>query len=449
MKAYFLGIGGIGMSALAFLYHRWGWEVAGEDLQETNIVKELRKEGIKVFIPRGEIPKGTNRIVYSLAVPQKLLQRRLLKFQGEAFSYPEALGELSKKFYTISVIGSHGKSTTTALLALSLLEAGLSPTVIVGTKLREFGNKNFYWGKEPFLVLETDEYQKGFLNVKAQAVLLTNIDKEHLDTFGSWDGVQRGFFEFLGQVPETGVVVLNPKEIGISVFLKMYGKKIRAKILTVPDEASLKIKKAIRIPGEHNVRNALLVSRFLRFFLGKEAPLYRVLSCYKGAWRRFEVFNTPLFTVISDYAHHPTELRAFLEALSDKFPNLPKLIFFQPHQVYRLWSLREEWLSSLRERAEKIYILKAYRVPGREKRGVRYSSLELVKRCAKENIRYLERPEEILGVLKREVLRNNKRKMAVALVGAGDIVKVLDSVLQLGRSFLPERSGLKNLENKN
>ena len=202
-RVHFIGIGGIGMSALARYFLSTGAAVSGSDLAESDITRELEAEGVRIAVGhRAEnVRAGTELVVYSAAVTKDNPElEAALAVGARVVSYPEAVGELTQKFDTIAVAGSHGKSTTTALIALALVRAGLDPTVIVGTKLREFsptgGGSNFRAGKSKWLVLEADEYGRAFHHYTPKVAVVTNIDKEHLDTYKTFPGVAAGFGKF-------------------------------------------------------------------------------------------------------------------------------------------------------------------------------------------------------------------------------------------------------------
>ena len=227
MKIHLIGIGGIGVSALAQYYLSKGHEVSGSDLVASEITDFLAKKGIKISIGNyaENIAKDLDLVVYSPAVKKdnpELLQATHYKLQTK--SYPEALGDLTKEYYTIAVSGAHGKSTTTAMIALILAKAGLDPTVIVGTKLKEFGNSNFRSGGEvrsqklgvrSYLVIEACEYDSSFLHYSPKIIVVTNIDKEHLDYFKTFANVKKVFRNFIVRLPADGFLVFNEDDENI------------------------------------------------------------------------------------------------------------------------------------------------------------------------------------------------------------------------------------------
>src|SRR3989344_3391468 len=199
---HFIGIGGIGISSLAKYHLAKGKGVSGSDLSSSSLTKELEKLGAEVFIGKHKktnVPVRADKIIHTsaLALQNPEIEEALSRGLPTQ-SYAEALGELTKDYKTITISGAHGKSTTTALSALVLEQGGFDPTVIVGTKLKEFGNSNFRAGQSPYLVLEADEWNKSFLNYHPFAAIVTNIDVEHLDTYKNIEEIEKAFVEYLG-----------------------------------------------------------------------------------------------------------------------------------------------------------------------------------------------------------------------------------------------------------
>jgi len=185
-KVHFMGIGGIGVSALARYYLARGHLVTGSDLVSSEITQALKKDGARISIGKNIIPKDANLIIYSPAV-------KIQKMKIPALSYPEALGQLTKEYFTIAVSGTHGKTTTCAMLALILIRAGFDPTVIIGTKLKEFNNTNFRIGKSKYLLIEADEHFASFLNYWPKAIAITNIEADHLDFYKNLKNIKTAF----------------------------------------------------------------------------------------------------------------------------------------------------------------------------------------------------------------------------------------------------------------
>lgn len=214
MKIHFIGIGGIGVSALAGYYLSRNFGVSGSDLSASPTTDALKKQGAIIYIGKHKaenVKKGVDLIVHTAAATKnntELKQAKKLKIKTQL--YAEALGDLTKKMFTIAVSGMHGKSTTTAMLALVLEKAGLDPTVIVGTKLREWNNMNYRVGQSKYLVIEADEYNASFLNYWPKIIVLTNIEEEHLDFYkGGLKQIMKTFKEYVGHLGKDGILVAN------------------------------------------------------------------------------------------------------------------------------------------------------------------------------------------------------------------------------------------------
>ena len=220
-NVYFIGIGGIGVSSLAQYYLATNWKVSGSDAVKSEITDDLKKRGVRILIsPRLTRLGRVDLVIHSVAIKPdhpELLEAKKLGIKTQLYS--EVVGELTKKYFTIAVSGSHGKSTTTALIGLILKEAGLDPTIIIGTKLKELGGTNFLLGKGQYLVLESDEYARSFHNYFPKIAVLTNIDKEHLDIYKNLNGVLAGFKKYLNNIEVDGWVVANKEDSNIKKVL--------------------------------------------------------------------------------------------------------------------------------------------------------------------------------------------------------------------------------------
>ena len=367
MKIHFIGVGGIGVSALARLLLSEGNDVSGSDLAGSKLIDDLQSEGIKVVVGEStgdNIPEGTEKVIYTVAVGEDNPEFQKTKELGIRLqTYPQALGELSRNYFTLAVTGSHGKSTTTSLLALMMIKAGLDPTVIVGTKLAEFGNSNFRKGAGKYLVIEADDFNRSFWNYIPQITVVTNVDAEHLDTYGNIGGVVEGFNHYLKQLPETSEVILN-KEDKYTADIEQ-GVKAKIHYFGEPTE-----KWPLQIPGRFNQLNTEAAWLAAQMVEVTREQAREAISEYKGAWRRMEKlapkenkFGDTIF--FSDYGHHPTEVKVTLKALKDQYPQKSLTIVFQPHQVRRLTELFEEFVGAFGD-ADKVRLMPVYRVVGRD-----------------------------------------------------------------------------------
>jgi UDP-N-acetylmuramate--alanine ligase len=435
MLIHFIGIGGIGVSSLSRYYLSKGHEVSGSDLDTSEIIESLKKAGAKITIGPHQaknLAKGTDKVIYSVATLADNPELEKAKEKGiEIQSYPQALGELTKEHFTIAISGAHGKGTTTAFVSLALIEAGLDPTVIIGTNLKEFNNSNFRPGKSQYLVIEADEYQKAFLNYWPKILVVTNLDEEHLDCYKDLEEITATFAQFASHLEENGLLILNEDDKNAHVFKDKISKRhFRIQTYSVHQSEGEKLKKILKIPGEHNVSNALAALAVARDLEIKDDVSFFAFSQYQGAWRRFEVkdvvFGSKPLTVISDYAHHPTEIKATLGGVREKFPKRKIWAVFQPHQYQRTYYLFDKFVDAFTS-ADEIVLTEIYGVAGREKKEImeKVSSRKLAEAIKEKgvSVHFIEDYEKIPEFLRRRVEAND----IVVIMGAGSIYKIVDN----------------------
>lgn len=419
MKIHFIGIGGIGVSALAQYYlSRYAGsgevrqnmhQISGSDLAPSEITEFLAKKGVKILIGNKaeHIQADTDLVVYSPAVKPDNAEFASAKNHGiKLQSYPEALGQLTREYITIAISGSHGKSTTTAMTALALIAGGVDPTVIVGTKLKEFGNSNFRMGKSKYLVIEACEYDGSFLEYSPTIAVITNIDKEHLDYFKTFANVKKAFKEFAKKVPKNGLLITQ-------------------KNLPMREAKNLKL----QVPGKHNILNALCALSVARFLGVKDEVSFKSLSEFTGTWRRFEITKTEPYTVVSDYGHHPNEILATLTAAREKYPDKKIWLIFQPHQYQRTYYLLKDFIKVFRKvKIDNIIISDIYDVAGREEKNInqKINSELLVKKIAKKHVQYmpLASAEKFVKENINSGLPAGEAGDVLIIMGAGDIYKL-------------------------
>jgi len=414
-KVYFIGIGGIGVSALARFYLEKGWEVFGSDVCQSGITNDLEKQGIKIIIGQKEenISNKFDLIVFSPAAKENNPELKKAREMGlKTLSYPQALGELTKEYFTIAVSGTHGKSTTTAMLSLILIKAGFDPTVIVGTKLKEFNDSNYRGGKSEYLLIEACEHEASFLNYWPQVIVITNIDADHLDYYGNLENIKKSFKKFVSHLKENGVLIKRddveiefPRTIEFS--LKEKGV----------------LKDVLKIPGEHNILNGLAALKTARALGIDDNVSLSALSQYQGAWRRLEETKLPGFVLIDDYAHHPTEIKATLRAVKEKYPYQKVYCVFQPHQYQRTKLLFNDFISVFKEAIsqkliDKLMFLDVYDVKGREgnEKEKKYNSELLAKAVGAKRVEEKSLKKELEG---GEV---------IIMMGAGDIYNLSEEL---------------------
>lgn len=433
MQIHFIGIGGIGVSALARYYLAKGFSVSGCDLSSSEITEALKKEGAKITIGNSNETKcledshSISRIIYSPAVPKTHAER---KNDIPKLSYPEALGELTRSHYTITISGTHGKSTTTSMIGLLLAHAGLDPTIIVGTKLKELGNSNCRVGKSKYLVIEADEHFASFMNYSPSIAVLTTIEADHLDYYKTLGNIIQTFKKYTARVPKEGYVVANTDDPNTKKILKGYSGA-RLMPYSLKQKEAKMLARALKIPGQHNVANALAALQVARILKISDKTSFSSLSKYTGAWRRFEIFHVKKpkpFTLVSDYGHHPTEVKVTVEAARAQWKKEKLWLVFQPHQYLRTYLLWKDFVNVLsRLPVDKLILADIYDVAGREKKNVKQkvSSEKLAKLCKGV---YLPGSKEI-----EEYLQTNLAGGEIVMImGAGDIYNL---TLRLTRFF--------------
>jgi UDP-N-acetylmuramate--alanine ligase len=426
MTIHFVGIGGIGVSALAKYYLSQGAKISGSDLVSSEITEELEKLGAKIVIgkhKRTNVPQDTSLVIYTSATPKDNPELKAAKLKHlKVQSYPEAIGELTKRYETITISGAHGKSTTTALTALVLEEGYFDPTVIVGTKIKEFGNSNFRQGRGSHLVLEADEWNRSFLQYFPKIAVITNIDAEHLDTYKNISGVEHAFEKYLSRVPRDGAIVANYDDPRTRKVAGKFGRLVQWYSLADWDVSQ--VKKALRIPGLHNVLNALAAVRVGRMFGIKEGHILQALSRFGGCWRRFEFVGVAKGAFIfSDYGHHPAEIHATITAARERFPFRRIWCVYQPHQYQRLYYLWKEFMPAF-DMADRIVLLPVYDVAGRETKSAREKvdskKLAMELRRRGKNTSYLDSLDEAHRYLMDSIRPGD----VILVMGAGDIYKL-------------------------
>ena len=431
MKIHFIGIGGIGVSALAKYYLEKDHTISGSDLSSTEITDWFEKRKVNLFIGKHKpenIADNVNLVIYSPAVPESNPELEKAKRDGlKIMTYPQALGELAKKYFTIAVTGTHGKSTTTAMIGLLLIKAGLDPTVIVGTKIKEFDNSSCRVGNSKYLVIEACEHFESFLNYYPNIIVLTTIEADHLDHYGNLQGVLNGFKKFVANLKEDGIIVANKDDENIHKVVE------EADWYSLKDKEARGMKNILQIPGDFNVSNALAALKVARILKIKDIDSHKALSQYKGSWRRFEITEilSPVsYTLIDDYAHHPTEVKVTLKAARKKYPKKKIWCVFQPHQYQRTHYLFDDFIETFKNApVDKLIITDIYDVAGREDKEIRekINSEKLVEAVNKGSVIYMQK-EKIIEFLRQ----NLKGQEVVIIMGAGNIYDDIGLKLKSG-----------------
>lgn len=451
-KVYFVGIGGIGVSALAKMMLLLGKKVVGSDLSFSEITNDLEKKGAKIFIghQKENLDKRTDLLIYSPAVPENNPERMVAKeLNIQEISYPEFLGELSKDYFAIAVSGTNGKTTTTAMLGLILEKAGLDPTVIVGSEVKSFPEGNFRLGKSRYLVVEGCEWNAHMLKLHPQIIVLTNLEEDHLDYYKDLDDIIFHFQKYIDRLPKDGKLILNnddqnlrPKLLAKNEVIK-YGIKNLAEMMAGKIEVDAGCQKfdliigakvcqiKLKIPGLFNVYNALAAAT-AAFKLGVKPEIIKeTLENYTGAWRRFEtrslVINNLSLDIISDYAHHPTAIQGTIKAAKEFYPGRRLFVVFQPHHHNRTKTLFNDFIKSF-DLADIVIIPEIYGVAGRElKADENVSSKDLVKEVVERTHKKIIYAKDLIET-KKIILENIQDDDVLLIMGAGDIYKVAEEL---------------------
>jgi UDP-N-acetylmuramate--alanine ligase len=436
-KIYLIGIGGIGVSALAKYFLESGKKIAGTDLIKSDITEELEKKGVQVFYDHDEsnIDESFDLVIYSSAVPEDNPEFKKAKTLGiETLSYFDFLGELSKKYKTIVVTGTHGKSSTTSLIAMMMIKAGLDPTVFVGTSIKDL-ESNFRLGKSEYLVVEGCEYQANMLKLNPYLIGIPSVDVDHLDFYRDLDHIKDTFQEFINKLENKDNLVysgidkniaslqkslealsvgLNPEsELRAEAVKKVENKQNFS--LSLKDEKLIDIE--TNLPGDYNIVNILIASG-LALRLGiKPEIISQAIKEFKGLWRRFEImgeWNTNL--IISDYSHHPEELKAIFKGAREFYPDKKIVAVFQPHQEDRTQKLFNDFLDSFKD-ADDVIIYPIYEVAGRRTDKSKSSEDLALEIHQKENqtIFYIDTYKKL------EKHLENYQDAVILIIGAGDI----------------------------
>jgi UDP-N-acetylmuramate--alanine ligase len=345
---HFVGIGGIGMSGLARLFLHEGKTVSGSDAKETPLTQALQKEGATVFytqVPENIESKVSDTVldlvVYTEAMPHdhpELLKARELGIA--TMNYFEALAMVANEYYLIAVAGTHGKTTTTAMLIDIFEEASFDPSAIVGS-LRSKTGSNYRAGKSKYFIVEACEYKRDFLTLKPDVLIITNLELEHVDYYKDLEDVQSAFRELAEKVPVDGAIIANATDQSILPILPT-GPSCR--IIDYRQYIDLSLK--LRQPGLHNRLNAAAATAVARFIGIEQTTINSALENFAGTARRFEYKgdcnNAPVY---DDYAHHPTEIAASIAGARELYPDKKLTVVFQPHTYSRTQELFADFVA--------------------------------------------------------------------------------------------------------
>ncbi len=445
---HFVGIGGIGMSGIAEVLLTLGYQVSGSDLKSTPVTERLAKLGANIQLGhRAENAAGAKAVVVTSAVdaqnPEIAEARRL---QIPVIPRGEMLAELMRLKFGIAIAGSHGKTTTTSMVACILNAAGMDPTVVVGGRVAAMQGSNARVGKSAILVVESDESDGSFLKLAPIIAVVTNIDREHLDHYASLDEIESAFADFVNKVPFYGAAVLCMEDANVQKIFPdirrrtiTYGRSAQVdleihSVALSPTGSNFSIRRAgtelgsfpVSVPGIHNVLNATAA---IAVGIEMEVPIEKIrdgLAVFTGVDRRFSIRGMEHgVTVIDDYGHHPTEVKATLAA-AKLSPYRRILVLFQPHRFSRTRHLLDEFGTAFHQ-ADDLYLLDIYAASETALEGVNAQALlEGIRAHGHRSAHYVSSMEEGIEAV---VGAANSGDLIITL-GAGNVSQAADKILE-------------------
>lgn len=439
---HFVGIGGVGLSALAAVMLARGNVISGSDPNATAQTRSLAQQGATIYQGHaGENVNGADLIVTTSAAHAdnpELLAARALGIP--VLKRREFLRQMTEGYSVIAVAGSHGKTTTTAMIGVTLEAAGLDPTVIVGGVVPEW-NSNARAGQGEWFVIEADEYDYAFLGLEPTIAVVTNVDYDHPDLFATSAAYQSAFAEFLEQVKSGGTIVVCGDEPTARTLALASGRTVRTYGLgadnalraaemssqagggiacTVRQDDKTLGRLELTVPGAHNVLNALGAIGAAQLAGASFAQAKQALEGYGGVARRFQVrgaFHGAI--LIDDYAHHPTEIRATLRAARQRYPQKRIWAVFQPHTYSRTRALLDEFAACFGD-ADRVLVTQVY--AAREQNDMGFSAQELVRRIETPPAQFVSSLAAAEEVLRAQVMVGD----VVLALGAGDVNQVVE-----------------------
>ncbi len=428
-NVYFIGIGGIGMSALARYFKLIGKNVSGYDKTESPLTKDLAAAGIEIhyeddlkMVPETYFDSERTLIVYTPAVPTSHSEYQYFLSNGfEVKKRSEVLGLITKDTFCLAVAGTHGKTTTSSILAHLLKEAGTPMTAFLGGISEDF-NSNFYFQGNEYSVVEADEFDRSFLRLYPDVACVTSMDADHLDIYGNIDELRKSFEEFVDKINPDGKLFvckglpLKGLTYGIDDDADYCIRNVRVEKgayvfdLHTPKTTLTGVK--FNKPGRHNLLNALVAFAMAEQTGASVDSLVAALNTFKGVQRRFSYkIKSDNLVFIDDYAHHPTEINAVFEAVLEMHPNKKTLAIFQPHLFSRTRDFADDFAKSL-SKFDSVLLLPIY--PAREEPIDRITSQWLSEKIENPNKKVIDKSTII------EEIKKQKPEVLITM-GAGDI----------------------------
>ena len=449
-SVYFIGIGGIGMSALARFFHSNGIAVSGYDRTETALVKELEVEGIEVHFDEDleKIPKDVNLVVYTPAVPKD--HKEFVFYQQNGYRVvkrSDVLQMITKSSFNICVAGTHGKTTTTTMIAHLLRDSGYGCNAFLGGISVNYGT-NFWGSERNVCVIEADEYDRSFLKLDPDVAVISAMDPDHLDIYGTAQAMEDAFIDFSKKIKPGGLLISKfglkrGKELKASEHLTYslqngsadaYAENIRMKNGSYEFDVVIKDDKledvTLNMGGMHNVENAVAAITVASSLEIENDKIRTAVENFKGVKRRFEyVIKNERIVFIDDYAHHPEELRALIQGAKTLFRQKKCTIIFQPHLYTRTRDLAQGFAEAL-DLADEIILLPIY--PAREMPIGGVSSDMIMGKMRNEDKKVMNK-DELLTWIKNDYLKSIDTEFGQVLItaGAGDIDMMVEPIKEI------------------
>jgi UDP-N-acetylmuramate--alanine ligase len=444
-KIYFIGIGGIGMSALARYFRFHGKEVSGYDRTSTTLTQQLEAEGIAIHYEDdpAAAPRDADLVVYTPAVPGD--HRELTWYQRHGYPLykrSDVLGMITNSSFNICVAGTHGKTTVTTMIAHILRHSGYGCNAFLGGIAVNY-NSNFWSDRRNVCVVEADEYDRSFLKLSPDIAVITAMDADHLDIYGTAEAVQQAFIDFSGRL-KPGGLLLSRKGLAHEAALKgdhhwTYGLTADADVFAsairieegdywfTVQTADWELERVIlTMGGRHNVENATAAIAVAHRLGIPGDKIIDAVAAFRGVRRRFEyVVKEPGRVYIDDYAHHPEELRALITGARELFPGRKCIVIFQPHLFTRTRDFAAGFAASL-DLADEVFLLPIY--PAREEPIAGVTSELIAGKMSAGKAKLVDK-QELLTIINVEW--NSEKEMVLITAGAGDIDTLVEPIRQL------------------
>lgn len=447
-RVHFVGIGGIGMSGIAEVLLNLGYSVTGSDLRESKTTQRLRSLGAQIFIGHGEANLSGNPSVVVISTAVKFTNSEVLEARRRSIPViprAEMLAELMRMKYGLAVAGSHGKTTTTSMIATILSATGLDPTMVIGGRVRSLGS-SAKMGQGELLVAEADESDGTFLLLSPTIAVVTNIDREHMDFYQTMDRLMESFLTFINKVPFYGVAVLCLDHPNVRALLPKVKKRFvtygfspeadfcardfQVKAMEIQFSVWQHSKPLgelqLHLPGRHSATNALAAVAVAQELEIPFSSVASSLASFSGIHRRFEIKgDLKGIIVIDDYGHHPVEIQTTLRAIREGW-NRPLTVIFQPHRHSRTRDLFDDFASSF-DGADRLILTEIYEAGEEPIPGISGETLyQAIKRRGHLEVKFISDKREIA----KRLLPSLREGEMVLTLGAGDIYKVGEEIVQ-------------------